>query len=419
MVLRIRQPTPPPSSLVDEVLQQGSLVPYFQPIVSVRQRVTIGAEALARVPLRDGRVLMPEWLFKSAAREGRLTAIERLCCETAIGAFAEIPGRRPDQILFLNLGAWPLHHALAPEDLARAVDASGLARRQIAVEILESRVESLEVLQAVTARLREAGFLVVLDDVGSGHSNLDRIPLLQPDIIKIDQSLVRGLDLDYHKQETVKCLVNLSRKIGALVVAEGLEIEEEALSALELGADLLQGYLLGRPAADGSIIVDRPDRMPSVLDSLTQTFKARRSAWITGRRERYRRFTELLQQVRQHLVGVHEDGIDRVLTREIARYAGVECVYVLDHTGTQVSETICHPHLPRHRSGVLFRPSPRGTDHSAKEYFYALTDVAPQTYVTDPYVSWASGSLSRTISGSFADEQSGQSRVLCIDVLAD
>ena len=109
------------------------------------------------------------------------------------------------------------------------------------MEFLEARLEDVGRFGALADALREHGFLVVLDDVGAGHSNLDRIPLFRPDVIKVDRSLISGVGDDFYKQETLKSLVNLSRRIGALVVAEGIETDAEAIVALELGVDLLQG----------------------------------------------------------------------------------------------------------------------------------------------------------------------------------
>lgn len=89
---------------------------------------------------------------------------------------------------------------------------------------------------------KEYGFLIALDDVGTGHSNLDRISLVKPDILKIDRSIIDNIDQRYHNQEVFKSLVNLSKRIGTMVVTEGVERKEEAILAFELGADMLQGY---------------------------------------------------------------------------------------------------------------------------------------------------------------------------------
>jgi EAL domain-containing protein (putative c-di-GMP-specific phosphodiesterase class I) len=88
---------------------------------------------------------------------------------------------------------------------------------------------------------RDAGYLVALDDIGKGHSNLDRIFLLKPDIIKVDRSIVTKIESNYHQQEVFKSMVQLARRIGALVVAEGVETRDEALHCVECGAICCRG----------------------------------------------------------------------------------------------------------------------------------------------------------------------------------
>src|SRR4029077_4218182 len=95
-----------------------------------------------------------------------------------------------------------------------------------------------------------------------------------------------------------------------------------------------------------------------------------------------------------------------------------ECVYVLDGAGIQVTDTVWNPNLLRRTEGSIFRPAPRGSDHSLKEYYYILLDAELQKYTTDPYVSFASGNISRTISTYFRDAHNSGLYVLCIDVVA-
>ena len=138
---------------------------------------------------------------------------------------------------------------------------------------------------------------MVLDDVGAGHSNLDRIPLFRPDVIKIDRSLITGVDGDFYKQETFKSLVSLSRRIGALVVAEGIETEAEAVTALELGADLLQGFFLGRPSAAATFDNGGFERAAESVEPLARAFKGHMVGQINARKTEYRRFNMILNRI--------------------------------------------------------------------------------------------------------------------------
>jgi hypothetical protein len=292
----------------------------------------------------------------------------------------------------------------------------GVSPRNVAIEILESRIDDLTQLCDLLARFRNWGFLVALDDVGAGHSNLNRIPLIQPDILKVDRGLITGIDGDYYKQETLKSLVGLSRRIGALVVAEGVETEDEAIVSLELGADLLQGHFLSRPqeiiAFNDGVLADATAR----THTLARNFKSYMVGKINQRKLQHRRFNVILNQILCELTNSQASEFDTSLRLTISQYPNVECIYVLDESGIQVTDTICSPQIPRRDDGVMFNPAPKGADHSLKEYYYILMDVELQKFTTDPYVSLASGNLCKTISTVFRDAANNKMYVLCIDV---
>jgi EAL domain-containing protein (putative c-di-GMP-specific phosphodiesterase class I) len=419
-------PSPPYMQLVKEIeldtpirrmLRTKSITTHFQPIFSARQKTVVGMEALSRGVQPDAQLMPPYSLFKMANAEGLSAAIENLCRESAIGNFSRLHARPDELLLFLNLDlvGQPNPEDL-PGDLEALVRASGIAPSHVAIEFLEARLDDVARFGALAAALRERGFLVVLDDVGAGHSNLDRIPLFRPDIIKIDRSLITDVDKDYYKQETFKSLVGLSRRIGALVVAEGIETEREAITVLELGADLLQGFFLGRPqpgtAFDNGGIV----RASAGIEVLARTFKGHMVGAINERKLQHRRFNVILNRILCDLTNSEATSFDRILEEIIAEYPTVECVYVLDDAGLQVTETVWNGSLEHPAGAAIFRPAPKGADHSLKEYYYVPIDVELQKYTTDPYVSLASGNLCRTISTCFRDAGNQGLYVLCVDV---
>jgi EAL domain-containing protein (putative c-di-GMP-specific phosphodiesterase class I) len=402
---------------VRRLLRGRALTTHFQPIFSARQKAVVGMEALARGVNEDGSLLAPYHLFKMAADEGLSTAVEELCRETAVQTFTKLDARPEELLLFLNLDlvGQPNPEAV-PAELERLLLAAGIPTTSVAVEFLEARLDDIGRFGALATGLRERGFLVVLDDVGAGHSNLDRIPLFRPDVIKIDRSLITNVDGDYYKQETIKSLVGLSRRIGALVVAEGIETEGEAIMALELGADLLQGFYLSRPQAVTAFDGGGLARASTEVETLARKFKSHMVGNINSRKLQHRRFNVILNRILCDLTNTEAVAFDDILGRIIAEYPTVECLYVLNDTGVQVTETVWNRSIAQQPGGALFRPAPRGTDHSLKEYYYVPLDVELQKYTTDPYVSLASGNLCRTISTCFRDAGNNRLYVLCVDV---
>ena len=392
---------------------------HFQPIFSVRRKSVVGMEALSRGVGLAGDLIAPYALFKMAEAEGISGAVENLCRESAVRTFTRLGDRPPELLLFLNLDLTGMTSPSAlVAELEALIGGSRLRPHNVGVEFLESRLDDVGRFGELASALRRRGFLVVLDDVGAGHSNLDRIPLFRPDVIKIDRSLITGVDGDFYKQETFKSLVSLSRHIGALVVAEGIETEAEAVTALELGADLLQGFYLGRPRAAASFEDGGLERAADCIEPLAHSFKSRMVGQINARKLEYRRFNAILSRILTDLTGAPETSFDAILARMINEDPKVDCLYVLDDAGTQVTETVRPTGTIERPGGAIFRPAPRGTDHSLKEYFYVLVDVELQKYTTDPYVSLASGELCRTISTCFRDPAQGRTYILCVDVRA-
>ena len=375
-----------------------------------------GVEALSRgIDLNSGALIPPARLFADAQKAGIPAETHNCCRDTALRTFAEWG---PDGVLlFLNfdVAEFQAGNESSVLDVARelsgVVRRNGLAPERVAIEVLESRTE-LDRLRRIVDSLRRAGFLIVLDDVGYGHSNLDRIPSIRPDIIKIDRALVREINSDYHKQETFMALANLSRRIGALVVAEGVETEAEAMLTMELGADLIQGYYLARPNTVSELLVSGAAERAA---ELAIRFKSRMVERIGARRLEHRRYTILINEVLCKLAAVGEADYNKTLSELSSTVSGVECFYVLDENGVQVTDTIFTYDIPAPHG--LFHPAPKGTDHSLKEYYYVLLDIELQKYTTGPYVSLASGNVCRTISACFRDAEN-RVHILCIDVLA-
>jgi EAL domain-containing protein (putative c-di-GMP-specific phosphodiesterase class I) len=409
-----------------EIIESSSIATFFQPILSARQRSVVGAEALSRGLIgvealsrhssESGQLIMPAQLFAMAAAESLTPQLERLCRATAVRTFARLE-KNADLILFMNFDASALDQDPGGVDeLLACLAEEKLSPRNVAIEILESAFEDTAKLRSLLDMFRARGFLLVLDDVGTGYSNLDRIPTIKPDILKLDRSLVVGIDEDYHRQETFKSLVQLTRRIGALVVAEGVETHQQAICALELGADLLQGYFLGCPERAGDLVcADAAGR----IDALARRYKAYMIERINQRKLQHRRFNIILNEILVELSRYSVEEFDDVLNTVIPQYDNVECVYVMDESGTQISSTICNHRVPMRKQGVMFRPAPKGADHSLKEYYFVLLDVELNKYTTEPYVSLASGNLCRTISTCFRDSRNNKLYILCIDVLCE
>jgi EAL domain-containing protein (putative c-di-GMP-specific phosphodiesterase class I) len=211
----------------------------LQPVVDLRTGGCLGVEALARFPAEAGS---PGTVF-AAAREAGLDLEMQLMA--ARRALAVLPGVGPGQRMGVNLSP---DMAL---QMADSLDLDNVPMDRLVLEITEHEaVESYAELRERLAPLRERGLILAIDDAGAGYASLQHVVELNPDIIKIDRSLIHGLAADPARRSVVSSFVLVGREIGALVIAEGVETREDLAAAADLGVDAVQGYLIARPSTD-------------------------------------------------------------------------------------------------------------------------------------------------------------------------
>ncbi len=210
-----------------------------QPIVDLRSGAVHAYEALAR--FGQGGTDSPLHWFSLAEEFGERDALERACLCAALELLAVRPrGTR----VAVNLSAPVLLDGRTLRMLERPGDLSGLI-----IEVTEEAlVQSEAQLHTTIAPLRARGARLAVDDMGAGYSGLRQITTVQPSYLKLDRSLVSGIDRDGDRAALVSALVGYAEHVGSLLVAEGIENRAELRTLLELGVPLAQGFYLGRPA---------------------------------------------------------------------------------------------------------------------------------------------------------------------------
>ena len=232
-------------STVEEVLASGALRTVFQPIVDLDAGTVVGYEALTRGPA--GPLERPDALFAAARAAGRLADLDRACLAAALRAAVAARLFAPST-LFVNVEPEVLDSA--PLDDLVAITQAAAGHVRVVLEITERAlsVRPADLLRTV-ARVRELGWAVALDDVGADTLSLAFMPLLRPDVVKLDLRLVQerpGPAI----AEIMNAVNAYAERSGALVLAEGIEDDRHLMMARALGARLGQGWMFGRPAAE-------------------------------------------------------------------------------------------------------------------------------------------------------------------------
>ncbi|HEX4477688.1 MAG TPA: EAL domain-containing response regulator, partial [Polyangiaceae bacterium] len=217
----------------------ASLWIAYQPIVSVKSKTIYGYEALLRS--NEPSLPHPGAVLDAAERLGQLEALGQIIRDRAVEPVRD----RPEAgMLFVNLHTTDL---LDPTLLSRAAPLSQIADR-VVLEITErASLDRVKDLRGRIASLREIGFRIAVDDLGAGYAGLTSFALLEPEIVKLDMTLVRDVHQSATKQKLIRSMAELCRDMGMLVVGEGVETVQERDALVELGCDLLQGYYFAKP----------------------------------------------------------------------------------------------------------------------------------------------------------------------------
>jgi EAL domain-containing protein (putative c-di-GMP-specific phosphodiesterase class I)/ActR/RegA family two-component response regulator len=403
---------------VADILENERVESRFQPWVSLKKRSIVGFEGLCRGVRKDTlNLISPVPLLELSKRRNLLKPMDRLFRKKVLEGFAPAARRNPDLVLSVNFDTSVLNEdEKALDDFIAAVRANRLDPSHIAIEILESKSCELCRLKRFIENQRKLGFLIALDDIGAGYSNMERIAELKPDLIKVDRTLVMGLHQSYHKQEVFKCMVKLAHSLGALLIAEGAETEEETMRALELGADMIQGFYFSRPQKMDEEFLSGCEEK---IDETARKFKSYLIRNMNRQKTLYQEYDRMMARMTAQLAVATPHGFDDCLKLILRENPEVECLFVLDEAGVQLSQMVYDGnYFPR--ESVFFKPSPRGTDHSLKEYYHYLMASGRMDYnfVTSPYLSLATGKLCVTLSALFRDAY-GRMNVLCADVKPD
>jgi EAL domain-containing protein (putative c-di-GMP-specific phosphodiesterase class I) len=220
---------------LDPLVASGGPSVVLQPIVDLGTGLRVGAEALSRFPAHWGKG--PDVVFEEAHSVGRGSEVELLALRGAAAHLDRVGG-----YVAMNVSPQTL---LTPAFTSLLTD---LPLDRILLELSEhDPVEDYDALTTTLVPFRAAGMRLAIDDVGAGFSSLRHIVVTDPDVIKMDRSIVSGLHVDPVLSKLVESLVIFGHGCGVKVVAEGIETADEAARLRDLGVDLGQGWYFGRP----------------------------------------------------------------------------------------------------------------------------------------------------------------------------
>ncbi len=230
---------------LQDLIVRGRVVTAYQPILVMKDRTLLGFEALSRGARGTGLETANE-LFGAAEEHELLVELDRLCREKALLSSGRIPSNA--RIFVNTLPATIRDPQFRGKPLIDFLGRAQVSPERIVIEITEKLViDNYGLFRETMDYFTDLGMSFAVDDVGAGYSGLESIAKLKPHFLKIDIALVRDVHESRVNREMVKAIISLGKGIGAHVVAEGIQSEDEMKALEAMGVDYGQGFFLARP----------------------------------------------------------------------------------------------------------------------------------------------------------------------------
>ncbi len=389
--------------LIQSIIKNKKVEIFFQPIVSINRQKIFGVEALIRGICENGEYISPYTLFTEAKKDGLTLELDKLARKKALEKFKTLYEKDEHLILFLNFESSLITDDFSGNDFDfnDRAKSLGIPPSNIALEIKEDEIVSDAGLYKFCSLYRERGFNIAMDDFGVGSSSFDRLTIVKPDIIKVDISIIKDVHQNHTRKEILKAITNMSRNIGARVLAEGVEKEKEILECMKIGINTYQGYWFDRPQKDINLNLEE-----KILKT-GKNFKTERVKEQLQKVKLHKRGEKLACKIEKNLKG----SVSRLNHELLETDDMIEAIYVIDlDSAKQIGDTII---LTGHRN--LYEPTGHGEDHSFKEYYYLTKESKNDIYLTEKYVSYASGNMCRTFAKKAVLD--GRETILCLDII--
>lgn len=243
-----------PPVMLETAIDNGELIPWFQPKIDVARRMPVGLEALARWPNSAQGPIFPDAFIPVAERHGLIDKLTFSLVEQAVAMDSVWRQQGIELRMAFNISMNSLQNAKFPDILEKRVMAAGGRIAQLQLEVTESQLmkDLVRPLEALL-RLRMKKVKLSIDDFGTGHSNLRQLRDLPFDELKLDRSYVQSGDNGERTRLILESTVEMAKKLGLSVVAEGVENLQEWQRVERLGCDQVQGYFTAKPMSGEDI----------------------------------------------------------------------------------------------------------------------------------------------------------------------
>ena len=392
--------------MIDKIIEEGRVEIFFQPIISIKNKNIFAFEALTRAYNENNEFISPIYLFEQAKKENLSNKLDSHVRELALKKFLNYHQKDKEILLFINFES-SFIDSDEYDKFNEIVKKYNINTSNIVLEIKEDEIKNNNSITRFVDFYRNNGFIIAIDDFGTGYSSFDRLSLIKPDIVKIDRSLIYNVNKNFINSEILSSLSNMCNKIGAIVLAEGVESKNEILNCMEKDIDIFQGFYFSKPKIKIDNIINHT--IHELIENIGKKYKKTIKRTIKNKKRILNQSKELSERITTIFNTKNLDSIVK-LKDIIEEDNKLEAIYIINFkTGLQKNDTIINV-----EENTLFNSSRHGHDHNLKEYYFIAKNSTRYDYLSTTYVSRASGNMCRTY--SVIVEINSFKYILCLDI---
>lgn len=391
----------------------------MQVILSPYEEFAVGVEALVRgVDLNNNETIPPNILFEKARDEGLVVELDKLCVKKAIEAFVPIYNNNKSTLLFINIENTFINYCIETDYLLKCIKDHDISFENIVIDISNFDMYSIDQIEQFIDKYRQRGFYISIDDIGGDYFNLDKIVLVNPDIIKINNVILKKLKNKYYKKNLPNLISSIAHEMGIIVIAKGIEETDEFISSIELGAQFIQGYIISKPKRLSNnnikqIIDDFKEN--TELNTYFERKKILNQRENINRRQAIAKLISFMEKIREDINKTNESNINETVKNIFNKHQYIENGWVLDKDGIQISDAMINKEIYATRNLSIFHIYKKGMDFSNKDIFCKLKDTILDVWVTEPYISLLTNNICVGASVYIKNEHD-EKNILCLNI---
>lgn len=399
------------TDICQNIIEQDLIQIYMQPILSHHDAFSIGVEAFVKgTHPETGAILNPLQLFTLAQDEEMTIEMDLAIVQKAIEAFTPIYARHPDALLFINVSANMIQFTDPMDLMLSVVHKSGMKATSIVFDIADYEDVTLDEVLFFIKKYRTYGFYISIDDIGKNYFNLDRILLLNPDIIKINHQHIAKLNQSDYTNRIQKHIGRIAHEMGMIVVETGIENDEELHYGYTQGAQYFQGYYICKPM---EVTESNVEEFLDLENAFSLVKKYREDAVIEEMRPFMNKMVLFLSDINTDSAEWDIDHLNKHIDHLFNAHPSIENGWILDQSGIQISKAMVNNEGFSSRNAAIFKIFGMGHDYSDSDFYRLLSSGALEVWITKPFRSLLSNSTCVTTS-SYIEVEGHDPLILCL-----